>query len=36
LDLYSHLTPTMQKHAADAFDALLAVKLAVNDQAEAK
>ena len=30
LDLYSHVTPTMQQQAADALDALLSAPLAVN------
>jgi integrase len=38
LDLYSHVTPTMQQQAADALDALLsdplAVNLAVKEEAE--
>jgi integrase len=31
MNLYQHVTPTMQKPAADAFDTLLAVNLAVNE-----
>jgi hypothetical protein len=38
LDLYSHVTPTLQQEAADALDDLLgdtlAVNLAVNDPTE--
>jgi integrase-like protein len=30
LDLYSHVTPTMQQQAADALDDLLSAPLAVN------
>lgn len=34
MDLYQHVTPTMQQHAADTFDALLAVNLVVNGDTE--
>jgi hypothetical protein len=30
MDLYQHVTPTMQQKAADAFDDLLSEPLAVN------
>jgi integrase len=36
LDVYSHVTATMQHQAASALDDLLAVKLAVNQDREAQ